>query len=70
MKRKSYTKPKLRMNVKEREAAVAIIRDLTLARHGLREGLRDLLAYYDRREQSGWTSADVKRLAEIRKLVL
>ena len=30
---------------------------------------RDLLALWDRRDESGWTAADVKRLEEIRKLV-
>jgi hypothetical protein len=30
--------------------------------------LRDLLAFWDRREESGWHAADVKRLEEIRKL--
>lgn len=32
------------------------------------EALRELLAYYDRRDDSGWTAVDVKRIAEIRKL--
>ena len=34
---------------------------------GYREGLRDLLSIWDRRDHSGWTAADVRRLAEIRR---
>ena len=35
----------------------------------LHTALIDLLRYWDRRDESGWTAADVKRLEEIRKLV-
>jgi len=30
--------------------------------------LRDLLAFWDRHDDHGWTAADVKRIDEIRKL--
>jgi hypothetical protein len=35
----------------------------------LRRALRSMLEIWDRRDQSGWTAADVKQLEEIRKLV-
>ncbi|MBZ5662738.1 MAG: hypothetical protein LAO08_20240 [Acidobacteriia bacterium] len=103
MKKKSSAKAKRFRGMKEPDAAVTMIQELTLARQGLRgqierlrdehhelhchalrmqissgliaiankllvEALRDLFAYYDRREQSGWTAADMKRIDEIRRL--
>jgi hypothetical protein len=35
----------------------------------LRSALRSMLAFWDRREDSGWTAADIRELEEIRKLV-
>lgn len=46
-----------------------IIIALTQERQRLRDALRDLLAMWDRRDDSGWTAADAARLEEIRKLV-
>jgi hypothetical protein len=42
---------------------------LTEERQGLRDALRDLLAYWNHKDDHGWTAADVKRLEEIRNLV-
>jgi hypothetical protein len=48
---------------------VTLIIMLSLDRARLQLALREMLALWDRREDSGWTAADVQRLAEIRKLV-
>lgn len=50
------------------DLATAAIEGLSLGHFNLRCALRDLLAYWDRKDNSGWTAADVKRLAEIRNL--
>jgi hypothetical protein len=42
---------------------------LTLDRQAKQIALRELLAIWDRRDESGWTAADAKKLDEIRKLV-
>lgn len=49
--------------------AIATITTLTIERQKLKDALRDLLWAFDRRDDSGWTAADVKRLEEIRELV-
>jgi hypothetical protein len=49
--------------------AVGFIVALSLERKKLYLALRTLLAFWDRRDESGWTAADVQRLAEIRNLV-
>jgi hypothetical protein len=51
------------------DITTATITALTLERVNLREALRELVAFWDRREDSGWTAADVQRLEEIRRLV-
>jgi len=42
---------------------------LMIDRETLRSALRDLLDFWDRRDDSGWTAAEARRLEEIRKLV-
>lgn len=53
---------------KKLDVAIATIEALTIERIALRGCLRDLLAFWDRRDESGWTAADAMRLTEIRKL--
>ncbi len=59
-----------------KDLAVEMITALSLERERLKAGLRDALHFYDRaagtpgetRGESGYSAADVLRLAEIRKL--
>jgi hypothetical protein len=59
------------------DIAVATITALTLERQSLRDGLRDLLLFYDivtgeapkALRRRGWSTAEVLRLAEIRSLL-
>ncbi len=66
MKRKS---PKPAPKPTAKDVAQEMIVSLSLERERLRNALRDLFAYYDRRENSGWTAADVQRIAAIRDLI-
>jgi hypothetical protein len=54
-----------RVMVKQAAQIVALATD----RRNLGEALRDLLNFWDNREASGWTAAEVGRLVEIRALV-
>lgn len=52
------------------QLATEMVIALSQERQRLRDGLRDLLAMWDRRETDlGWTPAEVSRLEEIRKLL-
>jgi hypothetical protein len=62
-------KPRTLADLPPQDVAIATIAMLTQERQILRDGLRDLLAFWDRRDESGWTAADLKRIAEIRALV-
>jgi len=48
---------------------IATLVALTQERNRLQKGLRHMLELWDRRDDSGWTAADVLEIEEIRMLV-
>lgn len=69
--KKPYEPPQLVKGsvISKESAEYMILTRLIVERQALRDALRDLLEFYDRRSGHGWDAADVNRLAEIRRVV-
>lgn len=68
--KKPYHKPHLTVVSTNTRPEGLVIIALSIELQDSIEALRALLALYDRRDDTGWTAAEVERLAEIRAVVI
>ena len=52
----------------KKQVRESVIGEMQEDRRLVRVALRDLLGFYDRRTDHGWTAADVERVKQIREL--